>query len=109
MKNVQTTGRKTTSKIHATMQRIDPDTVNSAIKVTNMNLTKRTIHKVGPRGFQLSPKWYDSIKRQRGVAVLTSNLPKLIATAKVNGVRIPPNKNFTPREIAEKIAVKLNG
>jgi hypothetical protein len=109
MKTVNTPATKRKLKMAPALERIDPDSVNDAVKVTKFNLTKKSVHHVGPRGFRLGQKWYDSIREGRGVAVLPSNLPKLIATAKVNGVRIPPNPNLTPRDIAGRIAEKLNG
>lgn len=77
------------------------------LKILSTNLVSREVdlHEEGPRGFNLGPKWIQSIKDGKGIAMYPSNLPKLVKTAEVYNV--PPaklKKVKTQRELVELLS-----
>lgn len=63
----------------------------------------------GPRGYRLGAVWLKSIAEGKGAALKPANLPKLIATAQVRGVRLPRNAAKLPqKDLVTQIARGLH-
>lgn len=84
------------AKAEAAIKSLTPKTARKTMKVAQVRAK-------GPRGFKVnSPAWLKSIFAVAGIATKPANLPKLLDTADVHGVKV--TKDLSQEEIVKMVA-----